>query len=186
MWRTACREMYKWRTACRALYKVVICLGQWGPLSHWHMLQKCPCTNEVKNTHDIPMQTQWRSYTFLTLVPGGGGWSAPDSICFTPQETPNTHCAGGWVCLTAGLEGMEILASTGNWSPTLQPVASSCTDCYPGHSVKMMIEICKGKGQSVAGCLASVLHCQFKKLKVVLVCALSIWSCLWNSVIQLQ
>jgi len=183
-WRGVCVERcMRWWTAYRALYKVANCLGQWWPPSHWHNVAEMSLCEWGKE-HVTFLRRQWRLLHILNTKPGGGGWSEPGSSCITSQERPNTHWAGGWVCLTAGLEGMEILASTRIWSPD----CSSCSEflcwlCYP--VTEMMIEICKGTGQSVEGCLASVLRCQVKNLQLVLVCAMSKWPCLWKSVIKL-
>jgi hypothetical protein len=45
---------------------------------------------------------------FLGLALDGGEWSSSCSCHFTPRETaPGTHCRGGWVGPTSGLDIME-------------------------------------------------------------------------------
>ena len=47
-----------------------------------------------------------------------------------PRERSGTHCIGGWVGLTAGLDGRGKSRPTPGFDPrTVQPVASRYTDC---------------------------------------------------------
>jgi hypothetical protein len=45
-----------------------------------------------------------------------------------PRERPGTHCIGGWVGLTAGLDSCGKTRLTGIRSPDRQPLASRYTD----------------------------------------------------------
>jgi hypothetical protein len=68
------------------------------------------------------MQAQWR---FLPVNVGASRrWVVSTKLWLLyPPAKSNTHYAGVWVHLTAGLEGMENLASTTIWPPDC-PVCS--------------------------------------------------------------
>ena len=52
---------------------------------------------------------------------------------FYPGEIPGTHCTGCWVDPTAGVDGCGKSRPPSGFDPrTIQPVASSYTDSYPG------------------------------------------------------
>jgi len=47
-----------------------------------------------------------------------------------PQESPGTHCIGGWVEHIAGMDGCEISRPQPGFDPwTVQTVACRNTDC---------------------------------------------------------
>jgi hypothetical protein len=67
---------------------------------------------------------------FLNSALDGGEWSASHPGRFTPRETAQaTHLTGGCMGHTADLDtGEEKLASTGNRSSAIEPVARRYTD----------------------------------------------------------
>jgi hypothetical protein len=57
----------------------------------------------------------------------GGQLHSPAAL--PPGKRPDTHCIGGWVGPTAGLDGCGKSRTTPGFDPrTVQPVASRYTD----------------------------------------------------------
>jgi len=59
----------------------------------------------ITGHEDQEGEQRYTSTISLTSAQDGVGWSTPRLRRFTPQERPGTHCIGGWVSPTAGLDG---------------------------------------------------------------------------------
>ena len=75
------------------------------PRGHWNrqilVIKVHPITG-----HEGPEGEQMYSSTLpSTSALDRGGWSTPRPGRFIPQESPGTHCIGGWVGPRAGLDG---------------------------------------------------------------------------------
>jgi hypothetical protein len=70
--------------------------------------------------------------SFLTSALDGGEWLDSSPGHFNPGERfHGTHCIGGWVDPTAGVEAVDkrkIPVPAGNRTPTLHPIGRYCTN----------------------------------------------------------
>jgi hypothetical protein len=80
--------------------------------------------------HKGPEGEQSYSTTLsLTSALDGGWWSTPHAGHLTPGNTPGTHCTGGWVGPTAGVDGRGKSSPPQGFDPrNVQPVANRYTD----------------------------------------------------------
>jgi hypothetical protein len=79
----------------------------------------------------------------LTSALYGGGWS-PHPGHFTPRGRPSTHCIGGWVGPTAGLDGCGQSHPTRIWSLDRPACSESIYRLsYPGppHYVDVIVTL---------------------------------------------
>jgi len=81
-----------------------------------YYLQGSSFTNEVQFTLKQTVEVHRERYSStlsLTLALNGGEWSTPRPDRFTPGKRPVSHCIGGWVGPSAGVNGCGNLAPTG-------------------------------------------------------------------------
>ena len=83
----------------------------------------------TRTGHEGP-EEQYRCSSTLSLTSALDGWmvnATPRPL--HPRERPGTHCVGGWVGLTAGMDGCGKSSPPPGFDPlTVQPVASRYTD----------------------------------------------------------
>ena len=92
------------------------------------------CKAHPITAHEGPELEQMYSFTLPSTSALDGGWVVNATLRPLypppPQERPGTHYTGGRVGPRAGLDGYGKCSPTPGFDPrTVQPVASSYTDC---------------------------------------------------------